>query len=1817
MADMETGLNIPVGAYADEDSAKKAIQDLTKSVLGALKDGYIEIPTAISDKFDKSKASTELLRAQQDFIDQWKKMSDEGFSSSEKDLDDFVKKFTKFKSLMGKQGKSGSKQNLAIRDIGLGELVQSYKKQLSSIQAQTKNKNQTRTTRRSTTLDLPSDEEIKADIEKENKRNKKANDKFIKSLTQGASRAKASSPGTPTNLGTRSPAINGPAVTPESILASEISPYGRTDQKTLMKNIKEELKKTFASTVTRKMTSDDYSVFEDNKGKKTTKSDYDKFIQNKDLYDLAKIQGGLIQGRDDVTSGDLIDQIALIMTRAFSRINEIRDKVPISDYSEYASKELEKTYQSISTMLDNRFSDDSKRRLGSTSGEEKGSGPYLKEVNEIKKGIFETLDRIWNEFQTSMQQVQNLSENVGIDRSVYQQNRRQTEMSDTYQQMRRALSPVVDTLQNTERLNMIEASREGAMDAKALETAQSDASTGLNTETNAKELFSHQISGNRISDQTQKIIQDISNKLTNGYVPTDINGNISQTTITGGLSQILQDIGKNVSDISKNVSAIASGKKGSRKKSSTDKKLEQTLNTLPSLVPPGNKLPSIIPEDAYMNKLPDLFRSFVNGKWTTAGVIDRSPQIPTAPRDITDWDALMRRQQASRIEQDREQAIRRNAELKQANATLIPNTQVYSSQYGGFLGKLERTIKQAMAPSEADRIMNANAAEQERMRAERINRFGLNNGRQLTDTGDIAGVRRTKELFGWVYRSDKDNKELFQDIKLSSGLGNIDTTDIMRRLNQVLSGPEMFRAQTGGTLRNLIGSMTGYIGMPSIEKTRAEAEGLNQVMANVRNEVSSLLQAIKSDEATLRGMQREGTVAFDNSGQMVSGTSAARKTFADMEERKGVLRAALAEVGAIDQVVSSTGGKVRDIIKNLGFVMPELMQNNTILQNLNAGLDKNGKALKFQTRFAENLNYTFQLMARHVGQVFKNWMLQLNPLYQIRRLFTDFASYDVKWQRTMNVIKYNLRRIVKPFMEWLAQQLVNLIGLVNSLLKGIGSVFGQNWDLFDQSAANAEKMNEELQEAASVSAGFDELHDISSSSSDDENSADNLLGDIYTPQWDGLNKVLEDIGKTIGNIVKAVSDWNFWDWLILAGAALAGYLVLKWLINLFSNKNPLQAVANGFSFLEKAVGWALLIWAFTEFTKALTDFVECMKSADWDDIAKSLVMLGGAFAELVAGITGVQGLTKLFGTSTGQLFGLAALVGVFDLFVAALIPFIETIRDLGDEKIEVIASSLMTLASAFIALIGGVAGVEGITKLIGLDWTSLLGLAAVVGVLDLFVAALVPFINAISQISDGQMIDTVVGTISSLVGAFLALAAGVGVISRAFKGMDWSSIGQFAVLAAVFDLFMLTLIPFINSIKDVPWETLAGGAVLIAGAFLSLGGAIAILGTAFKGMPLSAFAELLVLLVAFGAIIWVLKEFVTAMQGLTSEQMLSGLALLAGAIVAVSVALGLLAVVFTAVVTTGIGAVALLLLALLLGVFTAIIYALSDFVKSLGEAGEGIKAIFEGVATVIDSISNGIVNTITAIGTVIMGIVETIANAITTVLEPILGFVDSVIGKITELASTIAHEIGETIRTVIKTTGDVIIGIIDSLLGAIPRLLNSILNFVGGIGPAIERSADSIMNTVTKFINFTISAIEYLVNLVISGVNSIIGAINSLSQYVGITIPTIPEVSIRRFVPQYEQGTNYVPNDGLAYLHQGEAVIPKKYNQPYQPTMSTADQATMYQIMSTLRSLDNTMKQGIPVNGRFVQRGSDLVAVVNKTKSRTGADLLSNVAYAR
>ena len=1788
-----------LGIKPDEASAADAVSKLVKAVQSKLKssvyggkDGVITLPATLEGKFKNGKEINQDIKdAYAAIYNTAKKMADESVSLTLKDIENFKAQIDKFGKKTAKYKGSDviANANNNLRQT-LGDyqaFVNDLRKEVSVQQkAQTKQAQKAKAqakakTRKSSYSDI-SDEEINDAIAKENARQAKIKAWRDKQASDIASK-----------LDYKSGGIDAGKTNSYSLNASEFSEYESQWARELAKTIKE----TYKTTVDKQWIDKEYKPKTGAKSRATSREEHLNFLSNAAFGDLADLIHKSEQGDEDVTFDKIVEAIGVLRT-----------------IMEENGKDMATIAQTVINATQSRYDDNPRRKnagVNREEGTEKGVGKGHERTQAYQASIQQLLKKMLGEVGTIKQKEIEANKTAVKMTNAYEQaksNAKTSKASADTKALAQELKGEKSRDEKSYIQDVRESSREGTADtaeaqknAEMLNVEQQDVDTGFNTDAKADALID--AVRQKPKGETEFPAEQVKNVLANLGQAKQTDGKCPCQAILEGIRDAVQSINSKIQGkVGKAPTKHYVKKKGGG--SSEDggdngaiHLMSEEMKRVPIAI---QKALAKTGPKAIQTTMSKALVPIANTEKTLKDVINGVSKTDLNNRRLTE---LNEKTAAMAEERNKKKRPAQDVAKDVIAPDKAPDKQITKA--------FADVIKNAFPTGSAvDRIMSATAEEQARMRAERIQKYGLNKGRDLTDTGDVAQIRRTKELFGWNYKSDKDNKNLFQDVQLTPHV-DINTDAIMKSLNKVLSGSEMFKAQTGGVWRNILGSMTGYIGMPSLEKSRAEAEGLNQVMANVRNEVMKLLQEIQSKEFTLHGMEESGEASFTSDGRITEGSSSAsKKLFADLEEQKGVLRGVLSEVAMVDQVVGQTGGKVHDIIKNLGFVMPELMQNNTILQNINAGLDKSGKALKFQTRTAEVLNYSFQLMARHIGQMIKNWIMMLNPLSLIKRAFQDFASYDVKWQRTMNVIKYNLRRIVRPFMEWLAQQLVNIIGLVNAIMKGIGKVFGKNWDLFDQSAASAEQMREELEQAANVTASFDELHDIGTESSN--NPAMDLMGDIYTPQWEGLYEMLEKVGELVGKIIKAVSNWTFWDWLKLVGAALVGYLALKWLLSLFGKgKNPLQTVAEGFQFLEKAVGWALLIWAFTEFTKALTDFVECMKTADWEDIAKSLIMLGSAFALLFAGITGVQGMTKWLGVTANELFGMSALVGVFALFVKALVPFIECIKDLGDDKIEVIAASLGTLAGAFITLIGGVAGVEGITKFIGIMGSELFGLSAVVGALDLFVLAIVPFIKAINEI-EGSKWDTIIPMITGLVGAFIALAAGVGVISRAFSTMDWKAIGQLYAVAGVFEVFMLALVPFLHAIKDLDFETLSGGTMLIAGAFLALGGALALMTPFLKMLDWSSLLEFVVIMGVMAGLIWVLQAFVNALKDLSTEQIYAGLILLAGGLMAITVAVGALLIILSAAIASGVGALAILALAGVLAVVALVIVSLAELVRALGEAGEGIKKICEGIEGVTRAIGEVIMGIITAVAEGIATVVTAIADGITNILTPILEFIDSVIGKITDLATTIAREIGETIRTVIQTTGEVIIGIIDSLVSAIPKLLDAILRFVREIGPAVETSCDAIMRTITKLINFVVSGIEYLVNtLVIDSINKAIATVT-----LGAFSNVFSHIEIARFVPKYEQGTNYVPNDGLAYLHQGEAVVPKKYNTPYQPDNSGMSSA-IDRLAQQVARISDKVEQGIPVKGQFVQRGSDLVATVEKANNRMKNNVLNNRVYAR
>lgn len=228
-------------------------------------------------------------------------------------------------------------------------------------------------------------------------------------------------------------------------------------------------------------------------------------------------------------------------------------------------------------------------------------------------------------------------------------------------------------------------------------------------------------------------------------------------------------------------------------------------------------------------------------------------------------------------------------------------------------------------------------------------------------------------------------------------------------------------------------------------------------------------------------------------------------------------------------------------------------------------------------------------------------------------------------------------------------------------------------------------------------------------------------------------------------------------------------------------------------------------------------------------------------------------------------------------------------------------------------------------------------------------------------------------------------------------------------------------------------------------------------------------------------------------------------------------------------------------------------------------------------------------------------VLEIIADTLPTILDSCGKFIEKVAPYIIEILTTIGnlindiiHSLGESLPPIIESVGNiftkifngiskcigsvgkVIVNILSAIGGLVNTVLNSIVKFINDLGPAINKFVDDTISAVTKLINFLVSGIEYMVNtLVIDGVNAIIKGINKIGKYVGFTIPVVPDFTIRRFVPKLDTGTGYVPQDMFAYIHQGEAVIPKEFNnKEYFGGTNEETNRLLYEVIDAINNIE-------------------------------------------
>ncbi len=179
-----------------------------------------------------------------------------------------------------------------------------------------------------------------------------------------------------------------------------------------------------------------------------------------------------------------------------------------------------------------------------------------------------------------------------------------------------------------------------------------------------------------------------------------------------------------------------------------------------------------------------------------------------------------------------------------------------------------------------------------------------------------------------------------------------------------------------------------------------------------------------------------------------------------------------------------------------------------------------------------------------------------------------------------------------------------------------------------------------------------------------------------------------------------------------------------------------------------------------------------------------------------------------------------------------------------------------------------------------------------------------------------------------------------------------------------------------------------------------------------------------------------------------------------------------------------------------------------------------------------------------------------------------------------------------TVINFVKNNWKYMIGFLVNPFGTAFKLLydkcEGFRNFINGIGNRIKSTFQAVGNaiknvfinvrdtvrdiftkvrdTIVKIFEGIVDALKKPINKLIDMLNKVIDKINGIE--IAGKSPNIKKI------PKLATGTNYVPEDTLAMIHEGEAVVPKKFN-PYANGINTSTIGSMNTLRPNIKVIVN------------------------------------------
>lgn len=250
-----------------------------------------------------------------------------------------------------------------------------------------------------------------------------------------------------------------------------------------------------------------------------------------------------------------------------------------------------------------------------------------------------------------------------------------------------------------------------------------------------------------------------------------------------------------------------------------------------------------------------------------------------------------------------------------------------------------------------------------------------------------------------------------------------------------------------------------------------------------------------------------------------------------------------------------------------------------------------------------------------------------------------------------------------------------------------------------------------------------------------------------------------------------------------------------------------------------------------------------------------------------------------------------------------------------------------------------------------------------------------------------------------------------------------------------------------------------------------------------------------------------------------------------------------------------------------------------------------------------------IINSLLPLLKPIADLLNPIIKILMSIITPLVEIISSILPPFIDLLSTILQVILPPLTAAIDFFASVLSTKIQAAFGRVQPIFDLIGNQFNMIKNIISNLIDFIKNVFTgnwkaawkNVVNIFKSIMSGIGNILKAPINAIIGGINGFIKGLNkIKIPNwVPAVGGKGIniplIPKLATGTNYVPDDMLAMIHEGEAVVPKKFN-PYANGIDS----------TRISSMQNTYNPNIQVYNNVNIEQDPLGQLVHNIKTYSG-----------